>query len=108
MLEILNSILEVTSKVDIVIDIKGKYVSMIMEYNAREAEETNVKGTKNILKASIKNKVSKFLHISTDKVVYPKSVMGKTKLMAEKSIHKIIKKLKKIKIKISIISLEML
>ena len=32
-----------------------------MEYNAREAEETNVKGTKNILKASIKNKVSKFL-----------------------------------------------
>ncbi len=95
--------LEVTSKVDIVIHAAAlKHVS-IMEYNAREAEETNVKGTKNILKASIKNKVSKFLHISTDKVVYPKSVMGKTKLMAEKSIHKIIKKLKKNKIKISII-----
>ena len=63
-----------------------------MEYNAKEAKQTNINGTKNILKASIENRVSKFLHISTDKVVYPKSVMGQTKQLAEKFIQSINKK----------------
>ena len=63
-----------------------------MEYNAEEAKQTNIIGTKNILKASIKNRVSKFLHISTDKLFYPKSVMGQTKQLAERYIQSINKK----------------
>ena len=56
--------IEVTRNVDIVIHAAAlKHVS-IMEYNAKEAKQTNINGTKNILKASIKNRVSKFLHIS--------------------------------------------
>ena len=55
----------------------------ISEYNSNEAIQTNFIGTKNILRASIKNKVSKFLFISTDKVVSPTNVMGKSKMLAE-------------------------
>jgi UDP-N-acetylglucosamine 4,6-dehydratase/5-epimerase len=94
---------EVTKKVDIVIHAAAlKHVS-IMEYNPSEAIQTNVKGTKNIVLASIKNNVSKLLHISTDKVVYAESVMGKTKFMAEKFISNLIKNSKNKKTKISII-----
>ena len=94
--------IEVTKNVDIVIHAAAlKHVS-IMEYNAEEAKQTNIIGTKNILKASIKNRVSKFLHISTDKVVYPKSVMGQTKQLAERYIQSINKK-RDTKTKISII-----
>lgn len=95
--------IEVTRNVDIVIHAAAlKHVS-IMEYNAEEAKQTNIKGTKNILKASIKNRVSKFLHISTDKVVYPKSVMGQTKQLAEQYIQNINKNKRYKKTKISII-----
>ena len=77
---------EVTKNVDIVIHAAAlKHVS-IVEYNPREAYQTNILGTKNLIKSSIKNKVSKFLFISTDKVVSPTNIMGKTKLRAERII----------------------
>ncbi len=82
----LNRCIKVSKEVDIVIHAAAlKHVS-IVEYNPNEAYQTNVIGTKNMIKASIKNKVSKFLLISTDKVVSPSSYMGKTKAMAEKTI----------------------
>ena len=55
----------------------------ISEYNPSDAMQTNLQGTKNMVKASINNNVSKFLFISTDKVVSPTNVMGKSKLLAE-------------------------
>ena len=59
----------------------------ISEYNPKEAVQTNVQGTKNILRASnVKNGVSNFLFISTDKVVNAKTIMGKSKQLAEKYI----------------------
>ena len=61
------------------------------------------KGTKNIVKASINNNVSKFLFISTDKVVSPTNVMGKSKLLAEKFVINSDKLIKNRKIKISAI-----
>ena len=77
---------KISKGVDIVIHAAAlKHVS-IVEYNPIEAYQTNVIGTKNMIEASIKNKVSKFLLISTDKVVSPSSHMGKTKAMAEKMI----------------------
>ena len=75
---------EVTNGVDIVIHAAAlKHVS-ICEYNPSEVFQTNVVGTNNMLRASINNKVSKFLFISTDKVVSPTNIMGLSKLKAEK------------------------
>lgn len=75
---------EVTTNVDIVIHAAAiKHVN-IAEYNPFEVTKTNVMGTQNILRASIVNNVSKFLLISTDKVVSPVNIMGISKLQSEK------------------------
>ena len=68
--------MEITSGIDIVIHAAAiKHVN-IAEYNPFEVTKTNVIGTENILKASLANKVAKFLLISTDKVVSPVNIMG--------------------------------
>lgn len=56
------------------------------EYNPFETLNTNVLGTQNIINAAIENKVSKVLLTSSDKAVNPSSMMGATKLLAEKLI----------------------
>ena len=91
---------EVTRDVDIVVHAAAiKHVN-ISEYNPSDAMQTNLQGTKNMVTSSIRNNVSKFLFISTDKVVAPTNVMGKSKLLAERFIinSKIKTKDKKIKI----------
>ena len=94
---------EVTKDVDIVIHAAAiKHVN-ISEYNKAEAIKTNYLGTKNILKASIKNNVSKFIFISTDKVVSPTNIMGKSKLLAEKFVINSEKLVGKKKLKVSAI-----
>ena len=95
--------LEVTKNVDIVIHAAAiKHVN-ISEYNPIEAIKTNYNGTKNILEASIKNNVSKFLFISTDKVVSPTNIMGKSKLRAENFVINSKKIIGKKKIKVAVI-----
>jgi UDP-N-acetylglucosamine 4,6-dehydratase len=92
---------EVTKDVDIVIHAAAiKHVN-ISEYNKSEAIKTNYYGTKNILQASIKNNVSKFIFISTDKVVSPTNIMGKSKLLAENFVTNSKKLIGKKKIKVS-------
>lgn len=54
------------------------------EYNSFEAVKTNVIGTQNVIDASIAQGVKRVLLISTDKAASPSSVMGATKLLAEK------------------------
>jgi UDP-N-acetylglucosamine 4,6-dehydratase/5-epimerase len=94
---------EVTRDVDIVVHAAAiKHVN-ISEYNPSDAMQTNLQGTKNMVAASIKNNVSKFLFISTDKVVAPTNIMGKSKLLAEKFIINSKKIIKNKKIKISAI-----
>jgi len=56
----------------------------INEYTPSEAIKTNVIGTQNVIDAAIENDVKKVITISTDKAVNPTSVMGTTKLLAEK------------------------
>ncbi|MFA5049550.1 MAG: SDR family NAD(P)-dependent oxidoreductase [Candidatus Micrarchaeia archaeon] len=56
----------------------------INEYTPSEAINTNVIGTQNVINAAIENNVYKMITISTDKAVNPTSVMGTTKLLAEK------------------------
>lgn len=80
--------LEATKNIDIVIHAAALKHVPICEFNPKEAFKTNYIGTKNLIKASKKNKVKKFLFISTDKVVSPISVMGKSKRDAEKEVIK--------------------
>lgn len=54
------------------------------EYNPFESVKTNVVGTQNMLEAALKNNVSNFVNISTDKAANPTSTMGASKLLAER------------------------
>jgi len=54
------------------------------EFNPDEAYKTNVLGTQNIIDACRKHNPDHCILISTDKAVNPTSVMGTTKLLAEK------------------------
>jgi len=58
----------------------------ICEFNPSEAVTVNILGTKNIIDAASKENVKKVISISTDKAVNPTSVLGSTKLLAEKLI----------------------
>ena len=49
----------------------------------KEAIKNNVFGTHSLIQVCIKNKVSRFIMISTDKAVNPTNVMGATKRMTE-------------------------
>ena len=76
--------LQITNDIDIVIHAAAMKHVPICEYNPDEAIDTNVLGTQNVINASLKNKVKKFVLISTDKAANPQTIMGTSKLMAEK------------------------
>lgn len=56
----------------------------ILEDFPVEAWKTNVLGTLNVLKAAQSSGVSNFVNISTDKAADPTSVLGESKLLAER------------------------
>ncbi|HXG70649.1 MAG TPA: nucleoside-diphosphate sugar epimerase/dehydratase [Gemmatimonadaceae bacterium] len=55
----------------------------LMEDNPSEAISNNVFGTANVVRASLRHGVERFVLISTDKAVAPTSVMGVSKRLAE-------------------------
>ena len=60
-----------------------KHVAMC-EDNPSEALSINAVGTQNVLDVAAERGVKRVLHVSTDKVCEPVSVMGETKALAEK------------------------
>lgn len=59
----------------------------LMEDNPQSAIMNNVFGTKAVADAAHRYKTERFVQISTDKAVRPTSVMGATKLVAEKYVQ---------------------
>jgi len=62
-----------------------KHVEMC-ENAPRDAVQSNITGTQNIIDAAIDCEVKRVLFTSTDKAVNPTNVMGTTKLMAERLV----------------------
>jgi len=58
----------------------------LLEANPIEAIKNNVFGTKNMVDAARKNKVPRFVFISTDKAVDPTSIYGASKSIAEELV----------------------
>jgi UDP-N-acetylglucosamine 4,6-dehydratase len=56
------------------------------EYNPFEATQTNVVGTQNVIDACLAAKVGAMILTSSDKAANPTSVMGASKLLAEKLV----------------------
>jgi FlaA1/EpsC-like NDP-sugar epimerase len=58
----------------------------LLEENPVEAIKNNVFGTKNMVDASLKYKIGRFVFISTDKAVNPISIYGASKYIAEELV----------------------
>ncbi len=59
----------------------------LMERNPREAVRNNIGGTRTVMDTAVASGAERFVLISTDKAVCPSSVMGATKLIAEKYVQ---------------------
>lgn len=73
-----------TVGVDVVIHAAALKQVPACEYNPIEAVMTNVDGARNVIEASLDNRVHRVLALSTDKAVNPVNLYGATKLVAEK------------------------
>ena len=75
-----------TNNIDIVIHTAAYKHVEICENSPSDAVRNNITGIQNLISASIKNNVKKFIFTSSDKAVNPTNVMGSTKLLAERLV----------------------
>ncbi len=80
------SLEEATIGVDYIFHLAALKHVPICEIQPYEAIKTNIKGTENLIKASIKNKVKKVIDVSTDKAVDALNLYGMTKAVGERLI----------------------
>ena len=71
-------------KIDVVYHAAAvKHIDFCEDFPA-ESTVTNIFGTKNLVDIAVKNNIPKLITISTDKAAHPVSVLGATKLIAER------------------------
>jgi len=80
----LDSIMQATQGVDYIFHAAALKQVPSCEFFPMEAVRTNILGADNLLTASVENKVSKVIVLSTDKAVYPINAMGMSKALMEK------------------------
>lgn len=72
------------NNVDIIIHAAAIKNIEISEFNPIETIDTNINGTVNLIKMTMKTRPKKFLNISTDKAVEPSTLYGTTKQLSER------------------------
>jgi len=75
-----------TQDIDIIFHTAALKHVQFAEFNPFETIKTNIHGTQNVINVAIKHNVEKVIAISTDKAVYPDTIMGISKLMMERMI----------------------
>ena len=81
-----QSINQAMSSVDYVFHAAALKQVPSCEFYPMEAIKTNILGAENVIQASIENKISNAVFLSTDKAVYPINAMGLSKAMMEKLV----------------------
>lgn len=79
-----DKIIDKLRGIDIVLHAAAYKHVILCEQSPRDAVQTNILGTQNIIDAAIANQVERVLFTSSDKAVNPSNVMGTTKLMGER------------------------
>jgi UDP-N-acetylglucosamine 4,6-dehydratase len=85
-----ESIDSAMSNVDYVFHAAALKTVSTCENNPLESINVNVIGSYNVLQSAIENKIKKIVLLSTDKAIYPISVMGASKLLMEKLVSSMI------------------
>ncbi|MBT6467319.1 MAG: SDR family NAD(P)-dependent oxidoreductase, partial [Kordiimonadaceae bacterium] len=70
--------------VDIVLHSAALKHVILCEQSPRDAIQTNILGTQNVIDAALSNNVERVIFTSSDKAVNPTNVMGTSKLMGER------------------------
>jgi FlaA1/EpsC-like NDP-sugar epimerase len=79
-----STLLRKMEGIDVVLHTAALKHVILCEHSPRDAVQTNIMGTQNVIDAALANHVGRVLFTSSDKAVNPTSVMGTSKLMGER------------------------
>ncbi|QIN77674.1 NAD-dependent epimerase/dehydratase family protein [Rubrobacter marinus] len=79
-----DSLIRKTQGVDVILHAAALKHVLLCEESPRDAVQTNIIGTQNVIDAALQNDVERVLFTSSDKAVNPTNVMGTSKLMGER------------------------
>lgn len=79
-----DKLMRKTQGVDVVLHAAALKHVILCEKTPRDAVQTNIIGTQNVIDAAIANRVERVIFTSSDKAVNPTNVMGTSKLMGER------------------------
>ena len=77
----------VMSGIDVVVHAAATKIVPTAEYNPFECVKTNINGAMNLIDACIDRGIKRVVALSTDKAVNPSSIMGASKLFAERYLQ---------------------
>lgn len=79
-----SKLMRMTAGMDIVLHAAALKHVILCEQAPRDAVQTNILGTQNVIDAALANNVERVVFTSSDKAVNPTNVMGTSKLMGER------------------------